>query len=105
MSNMPDECTQAIIDVLRNTDLFPVNPNRFYDIQEIYAMVDDNVEDDFGKTPKDFHHRIRGTICNYFNNESTIIGRKLERQELKPKEPNSTQVHYIYAFLENEPAK
>ena len=27
MSNMPDECTQAIIDVLRNTDLFPVNVN------------------------------------------------------------------------------
>lgn len=93
--------TEAINDVLRNTDLFPVSPNRFYDIQEIYAIVDDNVEDDFGKTPDDFHHYICTCICNYFRGKNFTLRRKLTR---KPSEYKCRQ-KYIYAFLELEPAK
>jgi len=93
--------TAAINEVLRNTDLFPVSPNRFYDIQEIYAIVDDNVEDDFGKTPDDFHHYIRTCICNYFRGKNFTLRRKLTR---KPPEYKCRQ-KYIYAFLEPEPAK
>ena len=93
--------TEAINDVLRNTDLFPVNPNRFYDIQEIYAIVDDNVEDDFDKTPDDFHHYIRTCICDNFRGKNRTLCRKLTR---KPPEYKCRQ-KYIYAFLEPEPAK
>lgn len=96
---------QAINEVLRNTDLFPVNPNRFYDIQEIYAIVDDNVEEDIEKdfniTLTVFHHRIRECVCGYFRGKNRTLRRKLTR---KPPEYKCRQ-KYIYAFLEPEPAK
>ena len=66
-----------------------------------FLVTLNNVEDDFGKTPDDFHHYIRTCICDYFRGKNRTLCRKLTR---KPPEYKCRQ-KYIYAFLELEPAK
>ena len=97
---------QAIAKVLTDTTLFPVNPNKLYEIQDIYEIVDAHVPQDIQETVDDFHKNISAffTSNGYKSTTETFrLYRNIEKIPINPKAKNPR--HYYYVFLENEPAK
>ena len=97
---------QAIAKVLTDTTLFPVNPNKLYEIQDIYEIVDAHVPQDIQETVDDFHHNIRAFLNSngYESPDGTYrLYRNIEKIPINPKAKNPR--HYYYVFLENVSAK
>lgn len=96
---------QAIAKILTDTTLFPVNPNKLYEIQDIYEIVDAHVPQDIQETVDDFHKNISAffTSNGYESPDGTY--RLYRNIEKIPKNPKAKHLRYYYVFLENEPAK
>lgn len=97
---------QAIAKVLTDTTLFPVNPNKLYEIQDIYEIVDAHVPQDIQETVDDFHKNISAffTSNGYKSTTETFrLYRNIEKVPINPKAKNPR--HYYYVFLENVSAK